>query len=409
MKKIILSLLVIVSFTYGYAQKSNVSKARNIALTENGDYDQARKLIKEALEDPTTKNDARTWYTAGFVGYQESDNLYKSAFIGKTYDEDIKGKAVMEAYHYFLVADSLDQLPDEKGKIKPKFRKDIKTNLKDLYQTPQHLLGYGAYLYDKGSYADALEAFEAFISIPKLALMNNEIALDTTYYQIAYFAGYSATLLEQHDKAIRYFEDIKNGTYSPELVLQVLSEEYKVVGDTAKSIQILEEGSKRFPSEPVFVQLLIDHYFQKGDNATASRYLNSAISMEPNVPQYQFLKGFLLEQDDKIDESQAAYEKAIELKSDYADPYIGIGRLKFNKAVILLEEASNIVDTQKYNAEREKIDQIFKESLPYFEKASELAPDDRETKLTLRSLYYRLQMDDKFSAISSELGMSEDE
>jgi tetratricopeptide (TPR) repeat protein len=409
MKKIILSLFVLLSFIYGYAQKANVSKARNIALTENGDYDQARELIKEALNDPTTKDDARTWFTAGLIGYQQSDNLYKNALIGQQYDQDVKGKALMEAYNYFLIADSIDHLPDVKGKVKPRFRKDIKANLKDMYETSQHLLGYGAYLFDEKKYAEALDAFDAFLSIPKMPMMNNEIALDTTYYQIQYFAGYSALLLERHDKAISLYNEAKTGTFKPELVYQALAEEYAAVKDTVNYINTLEEGFKKFPAEPVFVQLLINHYFQKGDNESAARYLNSAIALEPNVPQYHFLQGFLLEQDGKVDEAKATYEKALEMKVDYPEPMIGIGRLYYNRAVALLDEASNISDTQLYNAEKMRADQIFRESLPYFEKAAELSPDDRETKMTLRSLYYRLQMDDKFNAISQELGLSTEE
>ncbi|MDR0371030.1 MAG: tetratricopeptide repeat protein [Prevotellaceae bacterium] len=409
MKKTIVSLLVLLSFTFGYAQKANVGKARNIALTEDGDYDQARELIKDALNDPTTKDDARTWYTAGLIGYQQSANLYKKAFVGEQYDQNVKGKALMEAYRYFLIADSIDHLPDAKGKIKPRFGKEIKANLKDMYETSQHLLGYGAYLFDEKKYADALDAFDAFLSIPKMPMMNNEIAPDTTYYQIQYFAGYSALLLERHEKAIRLLNEAKTGTFRPELVYQVLAEEYATVKDTANYITTLEEGFKKFPAEPVFVQLLINHYFQKGDNESAARYLNSAIALEPDVPQYCFLQGFLLEQSGKMEESKAAYEKALEMKADYPDPMIGIGRLYYNRAVALLDEASNVSDTQLYNAEKTKADQTFKESLPYFEKAAELSPDDRETKMTLRSLYYRLQMDDKFNAISQELGLSTEE
>ena len=68
MKKIILSLFLVISFTLSFAQKSNVSKAKNKALMENPDFTGAREAIKLALNDSTTKNLAETWYVAGLIG-----------------------------------------------------------------------------------------------------------------------------------------------------------------------------------------------------------------------------------------------------------------------------------------------------------------------------------------------------
>ena len=73
MKKLILSLFLVISFTFSFAQKSNVSKAKNKALMENPDFSGAREAIKLALADSTTKNLADTWYIAGLIGYKEND------------------------------------------------------------------------------------------------------------------------------------------------------------------------------------------------------------------------------------------------------------------------------------------------------------------------------------------------
>ncbi|HRU63590.1 MAG TPA: hypothetical protein P5236_04175, partial [Paludibacteraceae bacterium] len=56
-----------------------------------------------------------------------------------------------------------------------------------------------------------------------------------------------------------------------------------------------------------------------------------------------------------------------------------------------------------YNAERDKINNIFKEAIPYFKKAVELKPDDIDYKRNLRSLYYRLQMDKEAAEIDEEI------
>ena len=47
-----------------------------------------------------------------------------------------------------------------------------------------------------------------------------------------------------------------------------------------------------------------------------------------------------------------------------------------------------------------EIDKAFNSALPYFEKAYELEPDNADFKRTLRSLYYRLGMNDKYEELA---------
>jgi hypothetical protein len=72
MKKVILAIILAVSVTGTYAQKKNVTKAKNKALMEVPDFKGAREDIKPALTDSITKNQALTWYVAGTIGYKET-------------------------------------------------------------------------------------------------------------------------------------------------------------------------------------------------------------------------------------------------------------------------------------------------------------------------------------------------
>ena len=49
------------------------------------------------------------------------------------------------------------------------------------------------------------------------------------------------------------------------------------------------------------------------------------------------------------------------------------------------------------------MNEVFRKSLPYFEKAHEMAPEERSYMQTLKGLYYRFGMDDKYNKISEEL------
>ena len=407
MKKIILSFFLVISFTISFAQKSNVSKAKNKTLMENPDFTGAREAIKLALKDSTTIKMAETWYVAGLIGNKENDLLYQKALLNQPYDQDVKGKAILESYAYFLKADSLDKLPDAKGKVKSKYRKDIKPKIKEYYTIQQNLISYGAYLYEKKNYDGAVTAFETFLAIPKLEMMNNEIVTDSTYNMITYYTAIAAANADQHDKSIALFESLKDKKYETVTVHQLLYEEYVRKKDTVNFVKTLKEGFEKNPSEAWFLQNLINYFIYSGKIPEALVYLKAAIEREPNMAQYRYVKGNLDESLGNLEEARASFDKAIELDPTNADAHAGIGRIYYNKAVKMTDAANNIKDTKLYNAEQKKVEAAFKESVPYFEKAAELKPKEVEFKKTLKTLYYRLKKDPqyeaKYDAISKEI------
>ena len=255
MKKIILSLFLVISFTLSFGQKSNVSKAKNKALMENPDYTGAREAIKLALKDSTTKNLAETWYVAGLIGNKENEALYQKALLKVPFDTLVKGKALIESYDYFVQALKLDQLPDAKGKVKPRYSKDIKPLLKDYYSVQQNLIAYGAYQFEKKNFEGAVKTFDVFLEIPKLPVMNNEIKMDSTYNMIAYYQAASAANAKMHDKAISIYESLKDKKYETKSVYQSLYEEYVIKKDTVNFVKTLKDFSLTCP----FVLLLMGY------------------------------------------------------------------------------------------------------------------------------------------------------
>ncbi|MDE6076692.1 MAG: hypothetical protein K2G29_03085, partial [Muribaculaceae bacterium] len=109
------------------AQKAVVDQAGKLA----GKTDQlsnARNLIKQAMENAETSKDARTYYTAGKIEFDAFDKAEVNKAINPSdpsAQPEVMGEELLNGYKYFLQALPLDSLPDEKGKIKPKYSKDI--------------------------------------------------------------------------------------------------------------------------------------------------------------------------------------------------------------------------------------------------------------------------------------------
>ncbi|MGM9831648.1 MAG: tetratricopeptide repeat protein [Paludibacteraceae bacterium] len=408
MKKVIFMLAVVLMSANCFAQTANVKKAKNAALAaENPDFAAARQYIEPALEDATTKDVADTWYVAGLIGYQENDYLNAQQMIGKTIDQEQKGKALIESYNYWLKADELGQIPNEKGKINTKIRKNIAAKMLEYY-TQQDLVKYGIYLNEQRDFARAYEAFSLHLSIPDLPMMQDpkmqeKMPKDTIYQQYLFYKGIFAVQAEMHPEAIEVLEQMKDGSYEAVSVNQFLYQEYLTLNDTANFVRVLQEATERFPSESWFLQNLINYYIFSGQEDVAVEYLDKAIEREPNVAQYYHIKGNILENMKQYDAALQAFDAALAINPDLADAEAGKGRVYYNQAVKMNEDAANIANDKEYRAKLKEMDATFAKSLPFFEKAHELDPENRDYMIILKQLYYRANDDVKYNAISELL------
>ncbi len=408
MKKILFMAALALIGANCYAQKANVKKAKNAALSaENPDYAGAREAIKLALTDPETANQAETWYVAGLIGQKEADGLGAKQMIGQAIDEIAKGEAVVESLNYWIVADSLALIPNEKGKIDKGTHGKVTSGVLDYY-TNQELVKYGIYLNEQRDFKRAYEVFKIHVGIPHLSMMQDEklqakMPLDTIYDQYKFYAGLFATQAEMHPEAIAIFEEMKDGSYEAVSINQFLYQEYVALNDTVNFVRVLQDATAKFPAEPWFLQNLINHYIYSGQEAKALDYLNQAIEREPNVAQYHHIKGNIDESLKNYDAAIADFNAALAIDPTLADAKAGLGRVYYNQAVKLQEDAAYITDQKEYNAKLAEMEVMFLKSLPFFEEAHELDPSNRDYLLILRQLYYRSNDEAKYNAINEKL------
>jgi tetratricopeptide (TPR) repeat protein len=402
MKKILFSLMLVAVTVTLFGQKSNVSLAKDKALAGTPDFPAAETAIQAALVNPTTKDQAETWYTAGVVYNAISEKEYAKELLKQKFDQDLLGSSLVKAFGYYLKSYDLDQLPNDKGKVKPHYSKDIKNTI-HTYFTDGQLIRYGSYLFDQKRYDDVVKAFEVYLSIPDLKMFDpNELKKDTTYKMVKYYTAIAAINAKDTVKSIELLQQLKSDNYELKNVYELLYQQYAAQKDTVKFVTALKDGASKFPAEPFFMQNLINYFIYSGKNAEALDYLNKAITEEPTVAQYQYVKGNLLEMNKDIDGARAAFEKALELKPDYAEAEASIGRLYYNQAVNALLSANDIKDVNAYNQKVSDATTVFKQALPFFEKAHQMNPKDADIKGTLKKLYYRLQMNTEYQALDKE-------
>lgn len=406
MRKVIVSLFLILSVSVVFAQKKNVRKAKNLSLMETPDFKGAREAIAAAFEDPTTANLPETWHVAGMIGYKENENYYKDLALGKTIDFVKKGEAIVESFDYFMKAYELDQNQvDKKGRpVKPKFSEDIVSKIKEYYNEKHNLFYYAATLFDeKKDFEGAIKAFELYMQIPEIPFMKDQVTKDSTYYQVKYYTALAARNAGQYEKAIALHEDLKDDNYETFYVYQLLYDEYVHESDTVNFVKTLKEGFEKMPQEPWFIQNLINYYLLNNHIEESKFYISKAIELLPNEAVYHYVNAKIEEAEGNNDKARASYDKTLELDSTYADAYASIGALVIDEAQKILDDASYKSD-REFNAAKVKSNEVFKSALTYFLKAAELNPEELAYKRNLRQLYYRLDMSKELEAIEKELG-----
>jgi tetratricopeptide (TPR) repeat protein len=402
MKKLGLTfgLCLIASVTFG--QKKAVSEALKLAKDAKPNFAEARTKIKDALVHDETKNDAKTWYTAGQIEDLQFTVENTKQMIGQQPNEAVMYDALINVYPFFKKAHELDNLPDAKGKVKPKYTKDIRSTLK---ANLAYYINGGAYFFEQRDYKKSFDFFDQYVEIADSKLMKEgakagEETVDSTYIFANYYAAIAALQLNDHAIAIETVKRAGKIDYKRNDMLQYLAEEYRLSEDSLNYQKTLEEGLSIYPKETYFILNLASIYINAGQNDKAIEYINTAIINDPTNVQLYDVAGHVYESGLKdYAKAEEYFLKAIEIDGENADTQSNIGRIYFNRGVTQLDEANNIADVKKYNEEKEKAKDLFRKALPYFEKAYQLNPDASDNKIALRSIYYHLDMGDKFEEI----------
>ena len=406
MKRVLLTVALCVAASASFAQKKVVNEAQSIAKGSNADFGEARTLIKGALENPETKDDAKTWYVAGFIEDQQFNTERAKQILGQQPNEPVMYEALYGILPYFQKAYELDQLPNEKGKVKPKYTKDIKSILSANHV---YLFNVGAYYFDKQEYKKAYDFFNQYVEISELPMFagTQTAEKDSTFMTVQFYAAAAASLAKDSRLAIAALERAKNTPYRQYDVYQYLCYEYgeaRTAQDSVMLEKTFEEGMQVFPDSAFFLNNLINTYIYSNRNEKALEMLNVAIQKNPNDANLYNVMGRVYETGLKdYANAEKNFQIALEKDPNLTDALSNIGRIYYNQGVNKLSEANMINDSKKYQEELGMAKDLFKKALPYYKKAHEAEPEKMDNMIALRGIYYNLNMGPELEAIEAEM------
>ena len=116
MKKIVMMACMFAVATCAFSQKKNVSGAEG-KLYEPVDLPGAKSQIELAIADPTTANQAKTYWVAGQVYFKIYEEESGKKMMKTPYDQKVMNENLIKSIDSYIKCADLDVKPNEKGKI----------------------------------------------------------------------------------------------------------------------------------------------------------------------------------------------------------------------------------------------------------------------------------------------------
>lgn len=169
----------------------------------------------------------------------------------------------------------------------------------------------------------------------------------------------------------------------------------KEQGKTDEAIAAMKEARKANPKDLNLILNEAQLYIEMKKMDKFGKLMQEAVDLDPNNPTLYYNLGVVNVNQGRIEEAKGYYKKAIELKPDYADAYMNLAVATLDKDKHIVEEMNkNLSNFKKYDELAAQQKAVYKEALPYLEKADSLNRSV-DTVKTLMSIYEVLEMTEK--------------
>jgi len=384
MKKVFLLIAAVCISLGAFSQKGKVTAA--LSYIDQSMLDKAKESLDQAFTDPKSKDWFNTYFAKGKLcqAIYTADNPKFNSYYADP---------LAEAYEAYEKALALD----EKGAAKKK----ILTGL--VYSSlANNLYSQGSKRFQEKDFEGALKSFSTQIKISEGP--NYAGALDTGMY---YNAGLAAVNALKYTEAVNYFQKCADLKYLGITPYYQMYQCYMNLGDTTKAESFLLDLPNKFPGDNTVTLQLIDLYIKSNKYDEAFKYIKVAKETDPGNYSLYFASGIMFLNQNKFDDAITELSKAVELKSDVYDLQYAMGVAYINKAAAMFVKANDIMEVAKYTVAIDEANGVYAKALPSMEKALELKPDDVFALRSLKELYYRLKMTDKYNAAKAKLDVLE--
>ena len=455
MKRTLVLFTLIMLVSGAFAQFKKDKNAASSAWNKN-DLAKAKEFIEKAIAYPEAETDAKVWFNRGNIyldihlltpkreKVQKGMNkLELLGALGEPNSTEKSGGNEVMIYNDLNLAltmgadgkvEAINEIPKEKGIQSPivpnaldlayeSFIKartiDVKESMKSDIAAKLKLVGSeyfntGITFFQQNDYDKGLANFQKTVAISNENHIIDTLANYGEALCLEKKAAADKAFLDQAIAKYQYLVDIKMKEVSVYTSLAML---YKDKGDLEKGSAVINQGKAVFPGNTDLVITEANMYISTNNHAKAINSLMVAKEKEPNNVSVLYAVGVtydLLKNDTKLpaderekyfNEAVKAYKETIAVDPNFFDAVFNLGALYFNKGGEVINEANKlpISETAKYEKMLADGNSYLNLALPYLETCETLQPKDKNTLVSLKEIYTRLNMVQKLSAINEKL------
>lgn len=402
MKKLsILGLCLFAGLT-AVAQKSLVKEVERELKSSIDQYPQKLEKLKPAFTDAETAETAYPWFVAGKGGMDYFDNQEVMKQMGKSVDDKVIGNVLLNSFDYLIKALPLDSIPNEKGKIKPKYSKDIIKLVQGHYQD---LNKSAINLWQVQDYTTAYNSWKLYMELPNNPVLgvNAPAAMaDTIACDIYYNMGLAAWQAGSLQEALDAFDVAMAKGYNKKSIYDyAIAVAYGMDKNSEKMAYYAELAYPLYGAEDnAYIGYIINNKIANKEFEEAQVLLEKYIQADPSNAQLYYVLGVLYDSQENSEKAMENYKKAIDINPENAQALLQYGRQLCNKAYRLDDEISTLPAAQYNERRTNEVNVIFKEATVYLEKAYQIDPDNTSDALALlRNCYYNLQDEENLKRV----------
>ena len=391
MKKILICVFICLPLI-AWGQKKTMTQVKDY-IKSGKNLDKAEKLMTDLLNDSSSRGNEKVWLLLFESQRKQYDQGNEKLYLKEKYDTTalfLVGKRMFDTLEGL---DSLDRLPDARGKVKLKYR-DRSAELLNIYRP--NLFNGGVFFMKKHDFSRAYDFFDTYINsaVKPMFARYQYAERDKRLPEAAYWASYCGYKLEKPQLTLRHtYQALKDSVHLP-YMLQYLAETYKLEKDTARYVQTLKDGFSKYPKFPFFFSRLIDYYSHIGAYDEAMKSCDEALQTDSVNTLFRYAKSSLLLTMGRYKQSFAISKALIAENDTLADAYLNAGLALFDQAVELDKKTQS--GSKKYN----QILELYRKAMPYLEKYRAMAPDQKDKwALPLYTIYLTLNMGKQFDEI----------
>lgn len=393
--------IMFVAAATAFAGDSDALKAILKAKT----YADAEQLLKSNLAQLANDEEKATAYNKlvdlAVAAFDAEDN---KRMLQQPYDSNALAIAAYNALTNAMECDKYDQLPNAKGKIKPRFHAKNQGRLNNARIA---VINAGVEYANNQDNKKGYDYFMMYLLSGKSSLFADAEIMknDTNLGLASYYAGRCAIINEDFAAATAALDealndtaaDIRDGAFG--FKLYAMNRSQKTAADSAKYLNDLKEMIVKYPDNDKVFGALGDALLQQ----EKSTELIALCDAHPQNPLAVVYKGMIAMNAKKYAEAVADFSSITPDHPSYL-------QVVYNRAICKLNIAGEFQDTHANKntgamapADDAKLKELLNDARVDFEIARELDPDQQNVRwaVLLRNIYYNLGDEAKYQELEN--------